>query len=397
MRKFFQLKIRKYKFLVFLYFLGYILFNSTQLKSSDNIKILNIDNENKELFFSEREIKEPLFIANLNETKKKNELELLDKYILGPGDLLRINFLGSDFLNEFSGNYTILNDGNVNLPIIGTKFLTNLSINQAKNLLINEYGKEIISPDIYLQLISARPIKVSIIGEITRPGIYSMTNNEISSLQGIQSIQSSGLPTLIDALQKAGGITKDANLREVYIKRKIPGKELEYKIGSVNLLEIILKGDQSQNPNLFDGDIITISKASLKNEDELLEISSSNLSPGTIVVRVIGSVNRPGQLTLKSNTALSQAIYAAGGPREWRTNKGNIQLIRINRNGSATLKKYKIDLEDNVNEKTNPPLLNGDIVKVNPNILSKTGSAVGAVVEPISGVVTALSLFKLLN
>ena len=162
------------------------------------------------------------------------------------------------------------------------------------------------------------------------------------------------------------------------------------------MLEIILKGDQSQNPNLFDGDIINISKASLKNEDELLEISSSNLSPGSIVVRVIGSVNSPGELTLKSNTALSQAIYAAGGPKEWKTNNGNIQLIRINRNGSAT-KKYKINLKDNVNEKTNPPLLNGDIVKVNPNILSKTGSAVGAVVEPISGVVTALSLFKLLN
>ena len=397
MRKFFQLKIRNFKFFIFLYFLGYFLLNLTQLKASDNIKILNIDNDNKELFFSEREIKKPLFIANLNEIKKKNDLELLDKYILGPGDLIRINFLGSDFLNEFSGNYPILNDGTVNLPIIGTKYLTNLSINQARTLLIKEYGKEIISPDIYLQLISARPIKVSIIGEITRPGIYSMTTNENSSLQGIQSIQSSGLPTLIDALQKAGGITKDANLREVYIKRKIPGKKVEYKIGSVNLLEIILKGDQSQNPNLFDGDIINISKASLKNEDELLEISSSNLSPGSIVVRVIGSVNSPGELTLKSNTALSQAIYAAGGPKEWKTNNGNIQLIRINRNGSATLKKYKINLKDNVNEKTNPPLLNGDIVQVNPNILSKTGSAIGAVVEPISGVVTTLSLFKLLN
>ena len=336
-------------------------------------------------------------ISNLIDIKKENSIELLDKYILGPGDLLSIKFLGSDFLEEFSGTFPILNDGNINLPIIGTKYLTDLSLNQAKAILMNEYAKEIISPNIYLQLVSARPIKVSIIGEIVRPGIYSMTNNENSSLQGIQTIKSSGLPTVIDALQKAGGITKDANLKNVLIKRKIPGPKKEYKVASINLLDIVFKGDQTQNPTLFDGDIITIQKADSNNKNDLLEISSSNLSPATINVRIIGSVYSPGVISLANNTPLSQAIYAAGGPLDWRSNKGNIELIRINRNGSAILKKYRINLRENVNEKTNPPLLDGDIVKINPNIISQTGSGIGAVVEPLTGVVTALSLFKLLN
>ena len=173
--------------------------------------------------------------------------------------------------------------------------------------------------------------------------------------------------------------------------------EKEYKIATINLLDIIFKGDQSQNPTLFDGDIITIEKADSVNKNELLQISSSNLSPATITVRIIGSVNSPGVISLSNNTPLSQAIYAAGGPKDWKSNKGNVELIRINRNGSAILKKYRINLMENVNEKTNPPLLDGDIVKINPNILSKTGSAVGAVVEPVSGIVTALSLFRLLN
>ena len=145
-----------------------------------------------------------------------------------------------------------------------------------------------------MKLESARPIKVSIIGEIIRPGIYSMTSQEISSLKGTQSITSSGLPTVIDALQKAGGITKDANLKNVLIERKIPGPKKEYKIGSINLLDIIFKGDQTQNPILFDGDIITIEKAKSINKNELLEISSSNLSPAAITVRIIGSVYSPG-------------------------------------------------------------------------------------------------------
>ena len=393
----FPLNFKKTKFFIFLSYFAIFLLSSIQSKAYENENLLKVNNKKSQLIYKEKLYSKSILISNSNATKKDNNLELLDQYILGPGDLLSIKFLGSDFLEEFSGKYPILNDGNVNLPIIGTKYLTNLSLNQAKKLLINEYGKEIISPNIYLQLESARPIKVSIIGEIIRPGIYSMTNREISSLKGIQSIQSSGLPTVIDALQKAGGITKDANLKNVLIKRKIPGPKKEYKIATINLLDIIFKGDQAQNPTLFDGDIITIEKANSINKNELLQISSSNLSPAKINVRIIGSVYSPGVISLSSNTPLSQAIYAAGGPKDWKSNKGNVELIRINRNGSAILKKYRINLRENINDKTNPPLLDGDIVKINPNILSQTGSAIGAVVEPVSGVVTALSLFKLLN
>ena len=397
MRILFTLKLKNLKFFIFIIYLACFFSSSIQAGAYGYRKLLKFDTKKNQNHFKERKHSKVFLISDLKETTKKNNLELSDQYILGPGDLLSINFLGSDFLKEFSGNYPILNDGNVNLPIIGTQYLNNLSLNQAKNLLINEYGKEIISPNIYLKLESARPIKVSIIGEIIRPGIYSMTSQEISSLKGTQSITSSGLPTLIDALQKAGGITKDANLKNVLIERKIPGPKKEYKIGSINLLDIIFKGDQTQNPILFDGDIITIEKAKSTNKNEILEISSSNLSPAAITVRIIGSVYSPGVYTLSNNTPLSQAVYAAGGPREWKSNKGNIELIRINRNGSATLKKYRINLRENINEKTNPPLLDGDIVKIHPNILSQTGSAIGAVVEPVSGVVTALSLFKLLN
>ncbi len=392
----FSLNLKKSKLFIFLSCLACFLLSSFQTKAYENKYLFKV-NKKSQLTYKEKQYRKSTLISNLNEIKKEKNFELMDQYILGPGDLLSIKFLGSDFLREFSGRYPILNDGNVNLPIIGTKYLNNLSLNQAKKLLINEYGKEIISPNIYLQLESARPIKVSIVGEIIRPGIYSMTNNEISSLKGIQSIQSNGLPTVIDALQKAGGITNNANLKKVLIKRKIPGPKKEYKIANINLLDIIFKGDQTQNPPLFDGDIITIEKADSINKNELLQISSSNLSPAIINVRIIGSVYSPGVISLSNNTPLSQAIYAAGGPKDWKSNKGNVELIRINRNGSAILKKYRINLMENVNEKTNPPLLDGDIVKINPNILSKTGSAVGAVVEPVSGIVTALSLFRLLN
>ena len=58
---------------------------------------------------------------NLNASSRNLEnsnAELLDKdlYILGPGDLLFINFLG---LPELSGNFKIMRDGNLQLPLVG--------------------------------------------------------------------------------------------------------------------------------------------------------------------------------------------------------------------------------------------------------------------------------------
>ena len=49
-----------------------------------------------------------------------------------------------------------------------------------------------------------RPIKVSLIGEVNRPGIYSLKEGESSRVLGAtQSISSRGYPTVVDAI--AGG------------------------------------------------------------------------------------------------------------------------------------------------------------------------------------------------
>ena len=167
-------------------------------------------------------------------------------------------------------------------------------------------------------------------------------------------------------------------------------------IAYVNLIDLILKGDQSQNYILFDGDIISIKKAE-KLSEEIIEASSANLSPKVINVTVIGEVVSPGNLSLMANTPVLQAVMQAGGPVPYGADKTNIQLVRINRNGSMTLKKYKLDLSKGVSEELNPPLLDGDIVYVNSSVLAKVNRGIGAVTQPMTGLVTAWSLFKLIN
>ena len=63
-------------------------------------------------------------------------------------------------------------------------------------------------------------------------------------------------PTVIEAIQKSGGITKYANLTEIEITRILPGEEGEYKKATINILDAILKGKHEQNLLLFDKDTI---------------------------------------------------------------------------------------------------------------------------------------------
>ena len=98
---------------------------------------------------------------------------------------------------------------------------------------------------------------------------------------------------MVDAIQKAGGITQNANLRETVLQRRLPGmeSELRYKQAELDLLDLVLDGNQSQNPFLFDGDTIRI----MRRKKLLMKLWSwrTNLSPQVISVNVIGEVENP--------------------------------------------------------------------------------------------------------
>ena len=201
---------------------------------------------------------------------------------------------------------------------------------------------------------------------------------------------------MIDAIQKAGGITQNANLERVKVSRRMPGLEKKYKKTYINLIDLIFKGDQEQNLFLFDGDIIELTKASQITENTM-KIAQANLSPKIINVRVVGEVNNPGQLKLSANTPLIQAVYSAGGPISWKANKGKITLIRVNPNGSVTKKRFKLDLNEEVSVEKNPPLKDRDIVYVQSTMINKVNKGLSTVTEPISSIITAITLFKILD
>ena len=203
--------------------------------------------------------------------------------MLGSGDTILFSVLGAE---ELKTNTKILNDGNAIIPLLGPVRLRGFSVIDASKYLENLLSKELINPKVELFIIENRPIQISVIGEVSKPGIYKLNS------------QTNDLPTVITAIQEAGGISKFADLKNIKLSRVISGDEKSYKRTNLNFKNLILRGDQSQNPFLFDGDVIEINKVKDLDKD-ILSIKSTSLSPKVINVNFLGEVVNPGTLEFR--------------------------------------------------------------------------------------------------
>jgi polysaccharide export outer membrane protein len=320
----------------------------------------------------------------------------LDAYILGAGDTLEITFISSTYA-KLGGASELLNDGSTTLPMIGSVVLDGLTVNQANRWLTSLYRRFLRRPELTLRVVRPRPMQVSVVGEVEAPGLYVMNaSGETASLAG-KTASASAMPTVVSALQKAGGITLNANLREVRLQRRLPGSSSQVREIQLDLVALLQKGDKRQNPFLFDGDTILLSRAPAPPPGEVLGQAAANLSPSTINVNVVGEVKSPGKLQLPAGTPLMQALLTAGGPTPMRANRNNVELVRINRDGTATLRRYMIDYRQGVSGPRNPPLKDGDSVVVNRSVFASGTDTLNAVTQPLSGLANILALVEVLR
>ena len=313
-----------------------------------------------------------------------NEDKLNDEYLIDTGDILEIIV---DDVEELSNTYQVLNDGTINLPLVGKIYLRDLSLKQTEERIKKHLSKQLIYPIIFLSIVKSRPIKYTVIGEVNNPGLYTSRTKETDPF-----------PTIVDGIRNAGGVTEDGNLTGVKLIRKLPGKDSGYKKANLNLIDLITKGNHSQNPYLFDGDTIKILKVKDSDKvDNKFIVASNNLSPQEINITVIGAVYNPGKMTVKSPITLNEAVLKAGGPKNWKSNKGNVQLLRLNSNGSASLKKFKINLNNDYSNNKNPILANNDTIKVNKSALGNVSEGLRAIGEPFRDILSIYSIFKIIE
>jgi polysaccharide biosynthesis/export protein len=128
-----------------------------------------------------------------------------DSYETGPGDIVSVSVFGHP---ELSGRLKVRLDGFVTLPLVGDvpaagKTLPTLSREVTKLL---EDQKIVVGPRVSIVLDEVAPIKLSILGEVKNPGLYTLESGA----------------GLAEALATSGGFTEFAHRDRLFIIRRVP-------------------------------------------------------------------------------------------------------------------------------------------------------------------------------
>jgi polysaccharide export outer membrane protein len=304
---------------------------------------------------------------------------------LKSGDRLRIVVTG---FPDFSGEQIIFADGTLQLPLVGTITIAGLTPAEAVTVITESLRPYIRRPQVGLSVLSIRPPRVSITGEVVRPGPRLLNPPTTLQTNNNPSQAAEDFQTLSYALVQAGGITPNADLRNIIIRRansrtnkkiqaSLPKSEIK-----IDFWKTIQQGDLSNDLRLVDGDEVFVPTAVI-SMGEQRQLLSSTVAPLTITVQVAGEVRRPGPVQVSPISGASTAVAAAGG----LTDKGkaeSIALLRLSVNG--TLERQEFTFGDN-----NVPLRDGDVIVVEKSTFSNVLDTFGAVLSPLN---TILRLFE---
>ena len=251
----------------------------------------------------------------------------------------------------------------------------------------------------------SQPITIAVVGEVFRPGSYTVANDARTAAAGVPGVTGQSLstqtgtqstspfPTVTRAIQVAGGIKPLADIRRIQIRRATrSGTEQTL---DVNLQNLIKDGDLRQDTILQSGDTIVIPTATNLSPADATALASASFSPDTIRINVVGEVKQPGVVQVPPNTPLNQALLAAGGFDNRRARKSAVDLIRLNPDGTVTKREIAIDLAQGISDQTNPTLRNNDIIVVGRSGLTKFTDGLGNVLTPFSSVFSILNIFGL--
>jgi polysaccharide export outer membrane protein len=249
---------------------------------------------------------------------------------------------------------------------------------------------------------ATQSLNIAIVGEVARPGSYVLSRSggggssptsaaAAGTTTGTASGSGSGLLTVTQAIQQAGGITQLADIRHVEVKRVT--RSGPPQVIRLNLWDLVQSGDASQDLVLQQGDSIVIPVATAINPAEASLQGSASFAPSVIRVNVVGEVITPGPVQIPPNSTLNQALLAAGGFNK-RARKRSVELIRLNPNGTVTRQEVSIDFSKGIDEKGNPLIRNNDIIVVKPTGLVKFSDTLDNVLTPLGRILPLFFLFN---
>lgn len=301
-------------------------------------------------------------------------------YILGSGDEITIAVFEYD---EFAGPRTILPDGTISLPLIGRVMAANRTSDQLARELTIRLESLLVNPVVNVSLTKQRPLRVNVAGEVLRPGPMQLNSYNNANTFGGSSPQ---LPTVSAALLQAGGVTKDADIRGIVLRRSRPfGNSPGIRI---NLWEALFSENVPRDIILQDGDSIFVPKLEIVESIDSRLLTQSSIAPKTVRVRVVGEVKKPGELEVPPNSSISSAVAIAGGPTD-KAKLSKVTFVRLREDG-----RVEERLVDISNLTDTFQIQDGDVIIVPKSNTATALDFTNQAVAPFSFLLQLINLFK---
>lgn len=212
-----------------------------------------------------------------------------ENYQIGPDDEIIISIYG---YSQQTYDLKVSGEGSINIPGFGIVYLNGLTIAEAQKILksrLSAIYSELRSgkTKIKVSLGAIRSIKVTIIGEATQPGTYTLPS----------------LATVFNALYACGGPGIYGGYRNIEVIRN------NKVVQTLDIYDFLMNGDQSANIRLQDQDVIRIPTFKTR-------------------VLISGEVKRPGYFDIQADETLEDLIAYAGGFTK-EAYKSRIHVVRL--------------------------------------------------------------------
>jgi polysaccharide biosynthesis/export protein len=190
-------------------------------------------------------------LTSVRADEPQPQLRHRPRYTLRAGDVLELQYR---YTPEFNQTVTVLPDGYINLNLVGDIRVSDLTVEQAHDLIVQKASARLNEPELNLVLKQFQQPYIVVAGEVNKPGKLDLRENT----------------TAMQAVLLSGGFLPSAQTGQILLFRKINGDTAEIKV--LNLGKLHKTSDLEHDVMLESGDMLFVPRDKLEKVSRYIKI-----------------------------------------------------------------------------------------------------------------------------